>query len=56
MDGKRCGHCPTCSDFETLWQTVEDLKKQVHCNKLSLKNIALCSIAALLEELWVILC
>jgi len=29
MDGKRCGHCPTCSDFETLWQTVEDLKKQL---------------------------
>ena len=21
--------CPTCSDFETLWQTVENLKKQV---------------------------
>lgn len=28
-DGKSCGHCPTCSEFETLWQTVQDLKEQL---------------------------
>lgn len=26
--------CPTCSEFETLWQTVQDLKEQVANNKM----------------------
>ncbi|XP_015766999.1 PREDICTED: fibrillin-2-like [Acropora digitifera] len=29
MDGKTCGHCPTCNDFESLLQTVEILKKKL---------------------------
>ncbi|EDO44398.1 predicted protein [Nematostella vectensis] len=28
-DGKSCGHCPTCDDFESLMETVRNLKKQV---------------------------
>ncbi|KAK2563537.1 Fibulin-1 [Acropora cervicornis] len=38
MDGKTCGHCPTCNDFESLLQTVEILKKKgnaVRCERIS---------------------